>query len=141
MTIFAAGCLVYRRSETGVEFLVIHRDRYDDWSFPKGKRDEGETDLECALREVTEETGFAGELGPELKSSTYTVLPKKATSSKAPREKIVRWWLLEQRTGDFMPNDEVDSIAWLSAADAQQVLTYRHDLELLDEPAVAALQA
>ena len=48
----ASGGVVWRRGERGIEIALIHRPRYDDWSFPKGKLDAGETWEDCALREV-----------------------------------------------------------------------------------------
>ena len=54
------------RGDAGLEVLVVHRPRYDDWTFPKGKAERGETDEECALREVEEETGLVCTLGREL---------------------------------------------------------------------------
>ena len=44
----AAGGLVVRDGKV----VLVHRPKYDDWSFPKGKCDEGEPDEACALREV-----------------------------------------------------------------------------------------
>ena len=57
MTIRASGGVVLRDGPNGPEVLVVHRPRYDDWSLPKGKREPGETDEQCAVREVEEETG------------------------------------------------------------------------------------
>ena len=69
----ASGGLVIRERDGGErEVLVVHRPRYDDWSFPKGKLKPDETDEECALREVAEETGLVCELGEELPSTEYT---------------------------------------------------------------------
>jgi 8-oxo-(d)GTP phosphatase len=62
----AAGGVVVREVDGGVEVAVVHRSRYDDWSLPKGKLMEGESAEQAALREVEEETGFACELGEEL---------------------------------------------------------------------------
>jgi len=120
--IHAAGCIVYRQAKKGPEVLLVHRPKYDDWSFPKGKREDGESDLECALREVEEETGFRGEVGPELPSVHYMV---------GDRPKTVRYWLLLQTGGDFEPNDEVDKVRWVPAAKAQDLLDYEHDIALL----------
>lgn len=128
----ASGCVVYRwlppesqdQDEAHeLQVLVAHRPRYDDWDFPKGKLEEGETELECALRETEEETGFTGEVGVELPSDHYQV---------RGRDKRVRWWLLQQTGGRFVVNDEVDQVRWLVPSEAAQVLSYEHAVRLLD---------
>ncbi|MEM9564831.1 MAG: polyphosphate kinase 1 [Actinomycetota bacterium] len=118
----AAGCLVYRQGSEGPEVLVVHRPRYDDWDFPKGKREPGESDLECAIRETEEESGQRGEVIEELPADRYLV---------EGREKVVRWWLLRWTGGTFESNDEVDVMAWLSPADAAARLSYPHARRLL----------
>lgn len=123
----AAGCLVWRvhpNKPHKKQVLVIHRPHRSDWSYPKGKLDPGETELECALREVKEETGVEGKLGDELPLVTY--------SDQRDRLKTVRYWLLEYTSGKFEPNDEVDEIDWVLPAKAADILTYRHDIELLE---------
>jgi 8-oxo-dGTP pyrophosphatase MutT (NUDIX family) len=99
----------------------VHRPRYDDWSLPKGKCGEGESDVDCALREVEEETGLACRLGAELPSTHYT--------DNKGRPKTVRYWAMEP-LGDgveFTPNTEIDEIRWLPAPDAVKLLSYDHD--------------
>ena len=44
----AAGGLVVREGRDGAEVLLVHRPRYDDWTFPKGKVDPGESDEDAA---------------------------------------------------------------------------------------------
>ena len=66
MTVRAAGGVPVRETPVGVEVLLVHRPRYGDWTFPKGKRERGETDEECAVREVREETGLVCALGAVL---------------------------------------------------------------------------
>lgn len=105
------------------EILLIHRPRYDDWSFPKGKADPGESDEDCALREVREETGLDCFLGAGLPTVSYR--------SKG-RPKRVRYWLMEPRSGKFFPHREVDEIEWLGLSEAEERLTYDHDRDLLD---------
>lgn len=118
----AAGCLVYRQGERGVEVLVVHRPLYDDWDFPKGKVEPGETELDCAVRETHEETGYTGEIGAELPSDRYVVRGE---------DKTVRWWLLHQTGGAFVANEEVDQVVWLSPEAALERLSYDHPKQLL----------
>ena len=68
----AAGGVVVRDGADGPEVLLVHRPAYDDWSFPKGKLEPGESDEECAVREVEEETGLRCALGRELEPTTRT---------------------------------------------------------------------
>ena len=117
----AAGGVVERDRRV----LLVHRPQYDDWTFPKGKALEDETDEDCALREVEEETGVRCELGDELPSTRYV-------DSKG-RPKRVRYWRMRPVAGEFAPHDEVDEIAWLSPGDAAERLSYERDLTLLDE--------
>ena len=100
---------------------VAHRPRYDDWSFPKGKLDPGESWEEAALREVQEEIGLRCTLGEELPSAAYDV---------AAGRKVVRYWRMAPESGAFEPNDEVDEVRWVSAEEAQRLLSYQHDRAL-----------
>ena len=54
--VWAAGGVIWRRGDVGVELLLAHRPGHRDRTFPKGKLDPGETLRQCARREV-EETG------------------------------------------------------------------------------------
>ncbi len=129
--VHAAGGIPWRRAADGsVEVVVVHRPRYDDWSFPKGKLDPGETFEQAAVRELAEETGYAVDLGVELPAVTYV--------DRNGRSKVVRWWAMTVLGGDFVANDEVDELAWMSAAAAVDILTYPTDRDLL-APLVAAV--
>lgn len=120
----AAGGVVWRRTASGeVEVVVVRRPRYDDWTFPKGKADAGESDEDCAWREVAEETGFVCDLADELPSVTY--------ADHRGRSKIVRYWAMQVRRGSFEPNDEVDVLEWLSLRAAHDRLTHDHDRGVL----------
>jgi 8-oxo-dGTP pyrophosphatase MutT (NUDIX family) len=121
----ASGGVVWRRGPRGPEVALVHRPKYDDWSFPKGKLAPGERWEDAALREVEEELGLRCRLGHELPSTSYTD-PK-------GRAKVVRYWLMEPVDGAFAPSREVDEMRWVPAADAQRLLTYPHDRELLTE--------
>jgi 8-oxo-dGTP diphosphatase len=116
----AAGGLVVRNGEV----LLVHRPKYDDWTFPKGKADDGETDEACALREVLEETGLTCVLQAEAGTTRYV--------DSRGRPKVVRWWVMEPLGGVFEPSDEVDEIRWLEPADAALLLSYGRDLPLLE---------
>lgn len=117
----AAGGLVFRNG--GSEVLVVHRDRYDDWSFPKGKAMPGESDEDCALREVEEETGLNCALGDELPATEYI--------DAKGRPKRVRYWLMHHVGGEISCQNEVDVARWVPRAEALRLLTYQRDVELL----------
>src|SRR5712691_7506392 len=72
--IHAAGAVLWRREPAGDEVAVIHRSRYDDWSFPKGKREPGEHVLETAVREVTEQRRIRLMLRRRLGQTSYAQL-------------------------------------------------------------------
>jgi 8-oxo-dGTP pyrophosphatase MutT (NUDIX family) len=123
--VHAAGGVVWRAGDHGQpEVLVVHRPRYDDWSLPKGKRDGDETDEQCALREVQEETGYRCTLGPELVGSAYI--------DRKGRPKEVRWWVMTVIDGAFEPTEEVDEARWLPLQAARAFLSYDRDRDILD---------
>ncbi len=126
--VVAAGAVVMRKGHGGREVLLIHRPRYDDWSFPKGKVDPGEHVLGAAVREVAEETGLPVRLGPALTNQRYDV---------AGRPKVVHYWTArvcgdDDLTG-FAPNGEVDEVAWVPWGEADRRLTYPYDRDTLHE--------
>lgn len=124
----AAGGVVLRSGLDGIEVLVVHRVRYDDWSLPKGKLDPGEDHVGAAVREVEEETGVrAVVVGPELSQLLYPV---------PEGTKRVRWFGMREQAGDptARPADhEVDEACWLPVATASTLLTYAADVALLNE--------
>ena len=120
--IVAAGAVVTRAGKNEIEFLLIFRKYRGDWTFPKGKVDPGEHLLTAAVREVREETGFAVSLGVPLPTQTYEVDGIRKDS---------HYWVAQKLAGEFVPNDEVDEIAWLSFEQAKAKLTYKHDQEVL----------
>ena len=126
--IIAAGAVVTRAGLNGPEFLLVHRDYREDWTFPKGKVESGEHVLGAAVREVREETGYAIELGVPLPTQTYKI---------EGRIKDSHYWLAKLLSGTFVPNDEVDEIAWLPFEEAAKKLTYEHDVDVLKAAAVA----
>jgi 8-oxo-dGTP pyrophosphatase MutT (NUDIX family) len=102
--------------------LLVHRPRYRDWTFPKGKVESGETDEEAAVREVEEETGLHCELGPELPSTEYIDLKL--------RRKTVRYWSMEA-TAEGRPGHEVDEVRWVPINAAPDRLSHACDREVL----------
>ena len=120
----AAGGVVTRPGPQGDELLVVHRPAYDDWSLPKGKLDPGETYEAAAVREVAEETGWECTLGRELATVRYT--------DRKGRPKRVRYWTMTPVTrGPFVPNAEVDKVAWIPLSEAATLLTYDADRGVL----------
>ncbi|GAA4202939.1 NUDIX hydrolase [Streptosporangium oxazolinicum] len=121
--IHAAGAVIWRGSPDAPEVALVHRPKYDDWSFPKGKLKRGEHPLAGALREVAEETGIVAEFGRSLPSSHYT---------KGGRPKRVDYWLARMVAEDRRTDTrEVDDVVWLPVEEAVRRLTYEWDAGLL----------
>jgi 8-oxo-dGTP pyrophosphatase MutT (NUDIX family) len=116
----AAGGLVVRDGLV----LLVHRPKYDDWSFPKGKCADGEPDEACALREVEEETGLRCELLEEIGETSYR--------DGKGRPKTVRYWRMQAVEGEFAPHDEVDEVRWETPERAAELLSWPRDLPLLE---------
>lgn len=132
-TIRAAGGVLWREAagagpDPVVEVAVIHRPRYDDWSLPKGKLAAGEREVDGAIREVLEETGYHVRLGRPLGETRYL-----KEQGGLQRPKVVRWWAMEAIGGAFTPTREVDELRWVSLAEAHALLTRETDRDLLEQ--------
>ena len=118
----AGGALWRPAAGGGVETALVHRPRYDDWSLPKGKPDEGEHLLQTAVREVAEETGLEVVVGRRSVRTEYEVL-------EGPKR--VDYWLMRVVGGGFAPNDEVDQLRWLAVDEACALVSHAHDRAVL----------
>jgi 8-oxo-(d)GTP phosphatase len=123
-TVAAAGGVVWRGRHRDIEVAVVHRPKYDDWTLPKGKLMEGESELAAAVREVGEEMGAAVAVSRRVGRVQYR---------HEGARKTVAYWAMRYLSGDFVPNDEVDAIEWLTPADAAKRLSYAVDLPVLTD--------
>ncbi len=128
MTVLAAGTLPWRRRRGELEVALVHRPRYDDWAWAKGKVDPGELFPVTAVRETREETGHEVRLGRPLPTTTYTFRDSKGRLAL----KEVRYWAAEVTGGTGTLDAEVDEVAWLPAPAAAERLSYPHDRDQLD---------
>jgi phosphohistidine phosphatase SixA/ADP-ribose pyrophosphatase YjhB (NUDIX family) len=121
----AAGAILWRRTiGQEIEIAIVHRPKYDDWTFPKGIIEENESAFECAFREVREETGCTAHFGRFLGEVTYIESGKK---------KLVKYWSAQavSPTPEFVPNQEIDAIQWVTPKESKSFLTYGDDRELM----------
>jgi 8-oxo-dGTP diphosphatase len=134
----AAGCIVWRYGSTEPEVVVVHRPRYDDWSFPKGKVDRGERPITTAAREVEEETGLRVRIGPRLRDDHYVM-------ETTGQPKVVSYWIghppPRADVSGYEPNNEIDQVRWMSLSTARERLTYQRDVDLLEEFRVSAFRS
>ena len=130
MTIYAAGAILWREEKGKLLVALIHRNRHNDWSWPKGKVDPGELLPVTAVREIAEETGLKIKLGPRLKIVNYKI------PNGTPKE--VHYWAARVTPAalaksKFKPSEEVESVEWRTPEEARKLLTYEFDSEVLDE--------
>ena len=123
--VVSAGVVVFGPDRT---VLLVHRPKYDDWSFPKGKLDPGERAASAAVREVLEETGVRVRLGAPLESQRYPF--------RGGMKTVVYWVgrpVGEHDVDAYEVNAEIDDVKWVSVADARDELSYEYDVETLNE--------
>jgi 8-oxo-(d)GTP phosphatase len=105
-----------------VEVALVHRPRYDDWSLPKGKLEDDETELAGAVREVGEELGAQVAVSRRIGQVTYAL---------AAGRKTVTYWVMRHLDGEFVPDDEVDEVEWLRPKLARDKLSYDVDRRVM----------
>ncbi|CAB5241358.1 unannotated protein [freshwater metagenome] len=121
----AAGAILWRKSSSQeIQVALIHRPKYDDWTFPKGTVDTLETPIMAAFREVKEETGYEAKFGRYLGEVVY---------KEDGKNKQVKYWAAQASSTreKFVPNDEVDVIQWVTPKEAKNFLSYADDRELI----------
>ncbi len=123
----AAGALVWRVRTGRLQVALVHRPRYRDWSWPKGKLDPDETVVAAAWREVAEETGHDVVLGVPLPPLEYTL--------SDGRLKRVHYWAAQVAGRDDAAalrarppvprasRDEIDQVRWYDVEAAAARLT------------------
>jgi 8-oxo-dGTP pyrophosphatase MutT (NUDIX family) len=122
--IHAAGGIVVRHDDDGTaKVAVVWRSERGDWTFPKGKLDAGETYEQAACREVVEETG--------LSCTTTRFVGTTEYQHRKGRPKVVAYFLMTPVSGEFVPNEEVDELMWCTVPDAERLLTWDRDRDLL----------
>jgi 8-oxo-dGTP diphosphatase len=128
--VLAAGAVCWRVSKKGKpKILLVHRTQHKDVSLPKGKVDPGETLPETAVREIAEETGLIIGLGAPLGVVEYQ-LP-------GGRDKQVYYWAGEvsaesRANSTFVANDEIEELHWVGMKKARKVLSYPHDVDIVE---------
>lgn len=139
--VHAAGALIWRVRKETLQVLLVHRPRYDDWSWPKGKVDPGETLAACAVREVSEETGLDVVLGRPLPTSRYPLSGGQSSEGKAATVKQVAYWAAQAPDSQHRDDGattrpprphEVDRVLWLDPRSARERLTRPQDVVQLD---------
>jgi ADP-ribose pyrophosphatase YjhB (NUDIX family) len=125
--IHAAGGIVMRQDVDAPRVAVVWRELRGDWTFPKGKLAPGETYEGAACREVVEETNFDCRVLRYVGTTEY--------QHRKGRPKVVAYFLMEVIGGTFTPNEEVDELRWCTVTEAERLLTWDRDRDLLERAA------
>ena len=143
----SAGILIYRKANGLVEVLLVHpggpfwkNKNFNAWSIPKGLVEEGEKELEGAIREFTEETGFnvEGEDFIELHEAKQTsgkVIKVWAKEGDYDTDKVksntfkMEW---PPKSGKLQEFPEVDKAEWYEVEYAKTKIV-RGQISILDQ--------
>lgn len=124
--ILAAGAVLWRENNQGdIELALVHRPKYDDWSFPKGKIEIGESLISCAYREVLEETNVTSKFGPYLGKVEYL--------TEQGLKQVSFWAAKAIGEKGFVPNLEVDQLKWVPLKNVSEILSMDSDRKILNK--------
>lgn len=141
----SAGLLMYRRHEGTLEVFLVHpggpfwaKKDAGAWTIPKGEYGDDEEPLAAAMREFTEETGFAVGQPKFIELGTVTQASGKVVSGWAfegdcdPTELISNRCMIEwpPRSGRIMEIPEADRGAWFSLDEAARRMNQGQQLFL-----------
>ena len=143
----SAGGVAYRRvaGQNGeadtIEIALIATRGGRRWQLPKGSREAAESSLETAIREVHEEVGLHTRYVAFLKSIDYWYWDTYRKDIPELVHKSVDFYLLEVTGGTLSDTSyEVDAVGWFTLEDAQRILTFAGELEVV-QMAQSILQA
>jgi 8-oxo-dGTP pyrophosphatase MutT (NUDIX family) len=125
----SAGGVIYRWSG-GTAHVLLIRDRYQHWGFPKGHLEGEETAADAALREVVEETGLDQlRLGPELRTIDWFFRFRGRLIHK-----YCHFYLIESPDGEPCPQLEegITECVWLPLHEAIASISYDNAREVLE---------
>lgn len=128
---FSAGVIVYYEdliNDRVVRLYLLLYYRHGYWDLPKGKLEEGETNLQAAVRELREETGLEADILPGFEQS-LSYMFKDPTGELV--HKTVTFFVGTVHTKEVALSHEHISYKWLSVRDALQELTYPNAQQVL----------
>jgi 8-oxo-dGTP diphosphatase len=131
---FSAGGVVYRKTNSKVEFLIVQHSGHHRWVLPKGWIEKGESKEQAALREVKEEAGVEAEIEEYLGDFTIFYTDKNVN----PEEKVRKtnyFYLMKYISGDSEIDHgwEVENTLWLDPAQAIEKLDYPGEKKMVEK--------
>ena len=119
----SCGCIIINDEN---EVLLIHHNA-GHWDFPKGHMEEGETEVETAIREVKEETNIDVEINKDYRYST----------KYSPKEDVIKEviYFLAKNISDNKKAqlEEVSEVNWFKFNDAINKITFNNSRDILKQ--------
>ena len=110
----SCGCIILKNKKV----LLVYEKNRNFWGFPKGHMENGETEIETALREVKEEVGLDVEIDKERRYTLNYIIRDEIDKTtvlyiaKAKNDEII------------MQENEIENIRWCSFEEALNILTF-----------------
>lgn len=117
----SCGCIIIENKKV----LLVYEKRRDFWGMPKGHVEEGETEIQTALREVKEEVGIDVEIDESKRYVLNYIIRDEI-------DKTTMLYIAKPKNFDIkMQEEEIEDAKWCTYEEAIETLTFEDWKEML----------